>query len=84
MTMKVRTIPAGEFKARCLAILDEVEATGETIVITKRGKAVARLLPPEPAEDAKDRIRAAFSFIGDIESTAQAWAEWDPEQEFRP
>jgi prevent-host-death family protein len=42
--------PAGEFKQKCLAILDEV-ASGATYVITKRGKPVARLVPlEEPAE----------------------------------
>jgi prevent-host-death family protein len=43
----MRTIAASEFKARCLSILDDVHPEG--IVITKRGKPVARLLPMEPA-----------------------------------
>ena len=42
-----RTIPASEFKAKCLALLDEVAETGETIIVTKRGKPVARVEPPE-------------------------------------
>lgn len=42
---KETTIPAGEFKAKCLALLDEVDATGRTIVVTKRGRAVARVVP---------------------------------------
>lgn len=36
---------ASEFKARCLAVLDEVRATGEPVVITKRGRVVARVVP---------------------------------------
>jgi prevent-host-death family protein len=40
-----REIPAGEFKARCLALMDEVGQTGGEYVITKRGVPVARLLP---------------------------------------
>jgi prevent-host-death family protein len=40
-----RSIPAGEFKAKCLALLDEVQAGGHTIVVTKRGRPVARLVP---------------------------------------
>lgn len=43
--VKSRSIPAGEFKARCLALLDEVQRTGEEIVVTKYGKPVARLAP---------------------------------------
>ena len=45
MTYKPRTIPAGVFKARCLALLDEVAATGVPILVTKRGKPVARVVP---------------------------------------
>jgi prevent-host-death family protein len=40
-----RRIPAGEFKARCLALMDEVQRSGAEYVITKRGVPVARLLP---------------------------------------
>jgi prevent-host-death family protein len=39
------TIGATEFKARCLELMDRVEKTGNAIVITKRGKPVARLAP---------------------------------------
>ncbi len=46
----MRTIPAGEFKAKCLAILDEVNATGEPVLITKRGKPVARVDVPIPPD----------------------------------
>ncbi|MEX1104116.1 MAG: type II toxin-antitoxin system Phd/YefM family antitoxin, partial [Dehalococcoidia bacterium] len=45
MTMVTRTMPAGEFKAKCLALLDEVAETGEELVVTKRGKPVARVAP---------------------------------------
>jgi prevent-host-death family protein len=46
MTMvTTRTIPAGEFKARCLKLMDEVNETGEELVVTKRGKPVVRLVP---------------------------------------
>jgi prevent-host-death family protein len=37
--MSERTVPASKFKAQCLAMLDEVAATGEEIVVTKRGRA---------------------------------------------
>jgi prevent-host-death family protein len=40
-----REIGAGEFKARCLAIMDELKDHGGEYVITKRGVPVARLLP---------------------------------------
>ena len=44
-----KTINASDFKARCLRVLDDVQATGSEVVITKRGKPVARLGPIGPA-----------------------------------
>ena len=41
----MKVIKAAEFKAKCLSLMDEVAATGEPLVITKRGKRVARLVP---------------------------------------
>ena len=52
VTMKAsaaKSIPAGEFKAKCLALLDEVEGKGRTFVVTKRGRPVARVVPLEPS-----------------------------------
>lgn len=46
---RARTIPAGTFKARCLAILDEVEESGGEVVVTKHGRPVARVVPLEGA-----------------------------------
>lgn len=42
-----KQIKAGEFKAKCLELMDQVAERGETWVITKRGKPVARLIPVE-------------------------------------
>lgn len=42
---ELESIPAGEFKARCLKLMDKVAKEGKAIVITKRGKAVATLSP---------------------------------------
>lgn len=63
----MRTMPAGEFKAKCLALMDEVKATGESIVITKRAKPVVWLTPPreepEPAITADSLIRALSGMV---------------------
>ncbi len=45
-------MPAGEFKAKCLALLDEVSITGEELIVTKRGKPVAKVAAVETAEPA--------------------------------
>ena len=44
----MQTIQASEFKAKCLALMDQVARTGEIIVITKNGKPVAELRPHRP------------------------------------
>lgn len=43
--MKAEQIGAGDFKARCLKLLDQVAASGSALIITKRGKPVAQLVP---------------------------------------
>lgn len=48
-------IPAGAFKQGCLALLDQVAAAQDELVITKRGKPVARLVP---MRDAREHERA--------------------------
>ena len=69
--MTKRTIPAGEFKAHCLKLMDDVAETGEEIVITKRGKPVARLLAaekakPKPREFEFGYMRGTVKFLGDV------------------
>ncbi|MBI3465772.1 MAG: type II toxin-antitoxin system Phd/YefM family antitoxin [Planctomycetes bacterium] len=50
MNTHARHISAGEFKAKCLALLDEVANTGDTIVVTKRGRPVAKVVPVKELE----------------------------------
>ena len=65
MTMKpVRTMPAAEFKARCLEVLDRVARDGEAYVVTKRGKPVAKLVPVDAASPAS--VRGSVSYLSDI------------------
>lgn len=45
------TVTATEFKAKCLALIDRVQATGEVITITKRGKRVASLSAASAEDD---------------------------------
>jgi prevent-host-death family protein len=58
----MRTIKASEFKAKCLQLIDEVAASGESIEITKRGKPLARLVtrPSLPANDHLAAFRTLF------------------------
>ncbi len=71
----MQTMKASEFKAKCLKLMDEVQKTGDEIVITKNGKPISKLVPY--------RVRAATllglhkgkisSMDGDIFSTDETW-----------
>ncbi|HYY69607.1 MAG TPA: type II toxin-antitoxin system prevent-host-death family antitoxin [Terriglobales bacterium] len=68
---------AGKFKAHCLAVLDEVQAKRETVVITKRGKPVAKLVPAdEKADDIFGFLKGRATITGDIISPILSLEEW--------
>jgi antitoxin (DNA-binding transcriptional repressor) of toxin-antitoxin stability system len=74
----MRTIQASEFKTHCLALMDEVAATGETVLITKHGKPVAELKAHKPPR-AKSLIglhKGQIKILGDIISPAYD-GPWD-------
>jgi prevent-host-death family protein len=73
-----KTIKASEFKAKCLALMDEVARTGERIVITKNGEPVAELGPfakPEKKKDLYGLLKDELFVTGDIMSPIDV--EWD-------
>ncbi len=77
--VKTKTIAAGTFKARCLAIMDEVQAKREAVVITKRGKPVAKLVPVEPEKDdifGFFKGKGTIEIKGDIVAPAFTPEEW--------
>ncbi len=60
------TIPATEFKAKCLALLDQVREDGRPITITKHGRVVARLMPAGDEDDRPWlRVRGRARWTGD-------------------
>lgn len=78
-------ISAAEFKAKCLKLMDQVARTRETVIITKRGKPVAKLVP---TDEIKPRRRlfgcmaGSVTFEGDIVSPIDAeWAALSGEED---
>lgn len=68
----MKQIPAAKFKEQCLALLDRVDSEG--LVITKRGKPVARLLPIEDScASLIGALRGRITINGDILSTGVKW-----------
>ena len=68
-------IPAGQFKAKCLQLMDDVEKYHKVIVITKFGKPVAKLVPvntPKP-KSVFGCMKGTIKIHGDIFSTGEKW-----------
>jgi prevent-host-death family protein len=68
--MNNRLVSATEFKAKCLALLDEVQEHGGTITVTKRGRPVATVAPvkPKPFRSTKGILAGKGKIVGDIDN----------------
>ncbi|MBA2383598.1 MAG: type II toxin-antitoxin system Phd/YefM family antitoxin [Actinobacteria bacterium] len=74
--MREREVAAGKFKAECLGLLDDVAATGRPLVVTKRGKPVARVVPVE----APPSLRGSVTYLVDDEELLASLGEpWEAE-----
>jgi prevent-host-death family protein len=73
--MSMKEIPAATFKAQCLTLMEVVRSTKRPLVITKRGKPVAKLVPiDEPKDNFIGRLKGVFEVAGDLDA--------DPSQEW--
>lgn len=71
-------IGAGEFKAKCLQLLDDVAAQRSTLVITKHGKPVAKLVPVEPEQQLFGALKG--SVVSSTDLVAPIDTEWEAAQ----
>ena len=73
----MKQIPAEKFKTHCLAIMDEVQATGEPVVVTKNGKPVVKLVPAEMKdENVFGYMAGKAKIVGDIVSPVTPLEDW--------
>jgi len=73
----MRTMEAGSFKSKCLAVMDEVHAKCETVIITKHGKPVAKLVPVNAEKDQiYDFLAGKGVIVGDLIAPALSPEEW--------
>jgi len=73
----MQKIPAAQFKSQCLAVMDRVFETGEPVVITKRGKAVVKLVPAEiSGDEILGFMTGKGKIVGDIETTVPV-TDWN-------
>ena len=64
MSNKLESVPAGQFKARCLSLLDKVARTRQPLIVTKRGKPVAKVVPTEMHKPGK--LLGSVKFHGNV------------------
>ena len=70
----MKTIGATEFRKQCLALLDNLDAEG--LIITRRGKPVARVIPyRQPCADLIGSLRHKIKIRGNILSTGVRWGK---------
>ena len=76
--MNTKTMAAGLFKTHCLAVMDEVQAKRQPVLITKNGKPVAQLVPVQADQD--DPIfgfyKGKLKIVGDIASPLVPLEDW--------
>ena len=68
---------AGSFKSKCLAVLDEVHTKRETVIITKHGKPVAKLVPVNIEKDEiYDFLAGKGAIVGDTVAPGLSHGGW--------
>jgi prevent-host-death family protein len=76
----MKTMPAGQFKTHCLAVIDEVNAKHEAVIITKHGKPMAKLVPiPQEKDSIFGFMQGRGKIVGDIIEPVFPPEDWDAE-----
>lgn len=74
----MKKMAAGAFKTNCLAVMDEVQAKRETVVITKHGRPVAKLVPIQgEGDELSGFLLGKGQIAGDVVSPVLDLDEWD-------
>ncbi len=77
--MVMKEVAISEFKAKCLAILDQVQKTKQPIRVTRRGKPIAQVSPPSTTEPGNwmGSMKGRMKILGDIVSPASDPEDWE-------
>jgi prevent-host-death family protein len=75
----MKEIAISEFKAKCLALLEQVQKTKKPIRVTRFGKPIAEVVPPSPAQvsDWMGSMKDSIEIRGDIVSPANEESDWE-------
>jgi prevent-host-death family protein len=73
----MKQMQASAFKAKCLSVMNDVQSTGEPVIVTKRGKPVVKVVPVESeVDDIFGFMAGKGEIIGDIESPVVPLKDW--------
>jgi prevent-host-death family protein len=74
----MKTMAAAEFKAHCLQVMEQVRTKRTPVLITKRGKPLAKLVPPdEKAPDVFGCLAGKIEILGDIVGPVTPLEDWE-------
>ena len=73
----MQQIKISDFKARCLALLEDVERTGESLTILKHGKPIALVSPPPKTNYSQFELFGSVKCVGDVVSPAFSEEDWE-------
>lgn len=75
-------VKASEFKAKCLKMMDDLLTSGQTIIITKHGKPIARLSPyAQPSAGIYGFLQGQMTYGDDLpQAQDDSWQDWDEER----
>ncbi|MDE0116577.1 MAG: type II toxin-antitoxin system Phd/YefM family antitoxin [bacterium] len=74
---KPPTIPAGRFRDNCLRIMDEVDRTGEAVIVTKHGKPVVKIVPAPREQGRFIGSSPELEILGDIMAPSASSDDWE-------
>lgn len=79
----MKTIKISDFKARCLALIEDVERSGQGLTILKRGRPVAQVVPVLPREERypQDTLAGTVEILGDVLSPVLPASAWETQRQ---
>lgn len=76
----MESMPISKFKATCLAVLERIRTTGQPLLVTRRGKPIAQILPPPPERSARSgfgSMKGTIRILSDIVEPVSSEEEWE-------